>query len=82
MCEEVDDAQERIHRELGEDIPLGRLFGFVEPPLGFYLFLFGAVVAYLLLVELVKQRLYHRLDSRSEPASAREHRPRVPGTGA
>ena len=40
-----------------EDTPLGRLFGFVDPPLGFYLFLLGAGAAYLLLVELVEQAL-------------------------
>ena len=38
--------------------PLGALFGFVEPPPAFYLFLVLAVVAYLLLVEGVKQLLY------------------------
>jgi len=38
--------------------PLGPPFGFVEPPAGFYLFLVAAVGAYLLLVELVKRRLY------------------------
>jgi len=38
--------------------PLGSLIGFVEPPAGFYLFLVGAVAVYLLLVELVKRRLY------------------------
>ena len=46
-----------FHREIGEDTPLGRLFGFVDPPLGFYLFLLGAGAAYLLLVELVEQAL-------------------------
>jgi Mg2+-importing ATPase len=38
--------------------PLGPLLGFVEPPAGFYLFLVAAVGTYLLLVELVKRRLY------------------------
>ena len=38
--------------------PLGQAFGFQEPPPGFYLFLVAAVVAYLLLVELVKRLLY------------------------
>ena len=38
--------------------PLGAAFGFKEPPLGFYLFLIGAVTAYLVLVEAVKGPLY------------------------
>jgi Mg2+-importing ATPase len=38
--------------------PLGAAFGFQEPPLGFYLFLIGAVAAYLVLVEAVKGPLY------------------------
>ena len=38
--------------------PLGALFGFVEPPPAFYLFLVSAVAAYLLLVEGVKRLLY------------------------
>ena len=38
--------------------PLGPVFGFVEPPPGFYLFLVVAVAAYLLLVEVVKRFLY------------------------
>jgi Mg2+-importing ATPase len=38
--------------------PLGSLFGFVEPPPAFYLFLVLAVAAYLLLVEVVKRLLY------------------------
>jgi Mg2+-importing ATPase len=38
--------------------PLGALFGFVEPPPAFYLFLVSAIVAYLLLVEGVKRLLY------------------------
>ncbi len=38
--------------------PLGALFGFVEPPPAFYLFLVSAIAAYLLLVEGVKRLLY------------------------
>ena len=38
--------------------PLGALFGFVEPPPAFYLFLVSAIAAYLLLVEGVKHLLY------------------------
>jgi Mg2+-importing ATPase len=40
--------------------PLGRAFGFVLPPPGFYLFLIAAVAAYLVLVEAVKRRYYSR----------------------
>jgi Mg2+-importing ATPase len=39
--------------------PLGVFFGFVAPPVSFYLFLATAVVAYLTLVEMVK-RLFFR----------------------
>jgi Mg2+-importing ATPase len=39
--------------------PLGAFFGFVAPPLAFYLFLAAAVVTYLVLVEIVK-RLFFR----------------------
>jgi len=39
--------------------PLGAFFGFVVPPARFYLFLAGAVVTYLILVELAK-RLFFR----------------------
>jgi Mg2+-importing ATPase len=45
--------------------PLGPLLGFVEPPAGFYLFLVGAVAVYLLLVEIVKRRLYRRARANS-----------------
>ena len=37
---------------------LGPVFGFVVPPLGYYLFLAAAVTGYLLLVEVVKRLLY------------------------
>ena len=47
--------------------PLGPLLGFVEPPPGFYVFLVCAVAAYLVLVEIVKRRLYRWVDTRSEP---------------
>ena len=39
--------------------PLGAFFGFVAPPLSFYLFLAAAVATYLVLVEIVK-RLFFR----------------------
>jgi Mg2+-importing ATPase len=38
--------------------PIGALFGFVTPPLSFYLFVAATVTAYLLLVEYVKRHLY------------------------
>jgi P-type Mg2+ transporter len=40
--------------------PLARVFGFTPVPAMFFLFLAGAVVTYLLLVELVKRRLMGR----------------------
>jgi Mg2+-importing ATPase len=40
--------------------PVGSLFGFVEPPLAFYLFLVSAIAAYLIIVEAVKRFLYRR----------------------
>ena len=40
--------------------PLGRLFGFVAPPLPFFLILAGMVIVYLLAVEQVKQWFYKR----------------------
>jgi len=60
----------RLLAELGATRDLGWLLGFVEPPLGFYLFLVCAVAAYLLLVEIAKRQLYRRLDTRSDPAMA------------
>jgi P-type Mg2+ transporter len=44
--------------------PIGPLFGFVEPPPGFYVFLVATVSAYLALVEVAKRRLYRYLWSR------------------
>jgi Mg2+-importing ATPase len=41
--------------------PLGAYFGFVPPPLSFYVILFVMVVLYLLLVEVVKSYFYRRL---------------------
>jgi Mg2+-importing ATPase len=40
--------------------PLAGLLGFVPLPAGFFLFLLGVVVTYLLLVEMVKRRLMRR----------------------
>jgi Mg2+-importing ATPase len=41
--------------------PLGAYFGFVPPPMSFYVILFVMVVLYLLLVEVVKSYFYRRL---------------------
>ena len=48
--------------------PLGAFFGFVAPPVSFYLFLAAAVVAYLTLVELVK-RLFFRYYAPRRPTA-------------
>jgi Mg2+-importing ATPase len=40
---------------------LGRVLGFTPLPLSFFLFLAGATVTYLLLVEVVKRKLMRRL---------------------
>jgi Mg2+-importing ATPase len=40
--------------------PLGELFKFVTPPAGFFVFLVGFVVAYLVLVEVVKNWFYRQ----------------------
>ena len=73
----------RDGKETTSSSQLGRLLGFVEPPLGFYVFLVCAVAAYLLLVEIVKRQLYRRLDARSPAkASAHAHRRRAPGKAA
>ena len=60
--------------------PLGPLLGFVEPPAGFYLFLVAAVGVYLVLVELVKRRLYRW--ARSASAGGRKGRGRGQGPRA
>jgi hypothetical protein len=39
-------------------LPVGAWFGFVAPPIGYYLFVAGTVVAYLALVEMVKTAFY------------------------
>jgi Mg2+-importing ATPase len=44
--------------------PLGTFFGFVAPPASFYLFLAGAILAYLVLVEAVKQLFFRTLAPR------------------
>ena len=41
--------------------PLAPMFQFVPPPLAFYPFLVAVVAGYLLTVEFVKRRLFHRL---------------------
>jgi Mg2+-importing ATPase len=44
--------------------PLGAFFGFVAPPVSFYLFLAAAVVTYLTLVELAKRLFFRFLAGR------------------
>jgi P-type Mg2+ transporter len=39
-------------------LPVGAWFGFVTPPPVFYVYLIGVTVAYLALVEIVKQVVY------------------------
>jgi Mg2+-importing ATPase len=39
--------------------PLGHYFGFVPPPIQFYLILAAMAVSYLLVVELVKKAFYN-----------------------
>jgi Mg2+-importing ATPase len=48
--------------------PLGELFEFAQPPLLFYLILAGLVMAYLLLVEIVKKWFVRRYSNRLELA--------------
>jgi Mg2+-importing ATPase len=50
--------------------PLGKLFGFVEPPVLFYPFLVCIVAAYLALAEIVKRWFYRRYYSLLEQVSA------------
>lgn len=46
--------------------PLGDLFGFIAPPIKFFAFLAGFVVAYLALVEILKRVFYKRYAHRLE----------------
>jgi len=45
---------------------IGKLFGFEKPPLSFYIILAGLIVAYLMLVEIVKKWFYKRYTHRLE----------------
>lgn len=47
--------------------PLGIHFGFVPPPAKFYFILGGMVIAYLFIVEIVKQAFYKWWESREQP---------------
>ncbi|MGF7176104.1 magnesium-translocating P-type ATPase [Azospirillum doebereinerae] len=47
--------------------PLGAFFGFVVPPVSFYLFLAAAVATYLLLVETVKRLFFRCIAPRPGP---------------
>jgi Mg2+-importing ATPase len=48
---------------------VGALFGFVEPPLGFFAFLLALIVTYLVLVEITKMWFYKRYGYRAEQSS-------------
>jgi Mg2+-importing ATPase len=54
--------------------PLGALFGFVEPPLTFFIFLAFLICAYLVLVETVKRWFYTRYAYRLEQVLAPQKR--------
>lgn len=49
--------------------PVGKLFGFVAPPLEFFMVLGGMLLAYILLVEVVKNWFYKRYFYRLDTAS-------------
>src|SRR4029077_20270116 len=49
--------------------PVGRWFGFVAPPPLFFVFLIGATIAYLALVEITKRIFYHFTAGRSPRAA-------------
>jgi Mg2+-importing ATPase len=55
--------------------PLGALFGFVEPPLAFFIVLAVLICTYLMLVEIVKTWFYKRYAYRLEQALAVKKRP-------
>jgi P-type Mg2+ transporter len=50
-------------------LPVGRWFGFVAPPPLFFVFLIGATIAYLALVEITKRIFYHFTAGRSPRAA-------------
>jgi Mg2+-importing ATPase len=52
---------------------VGKLFGFIEPPREFFVFLAGMIVTYLTLVELVKRWFYKRYAYRMEQTSVSKH---------
>ena len=52
---------------------VGNLFGFVEPPREFFVFLAGMIITYLTLVELVKRWFYRRYAYRMEQTSVSKH---------
>jgi Mg2+-importing ATPase len=55
--------------------PLGALFGFVEPPLTFFIVLAVLICAYLMLVEIVKRWFYKRYAYRLEQILVPQKRP-------
>ncbi len=50
-------------------LPIGGWFGFVAPPPLFFVFLIGATIAYLALVEITKRIFYHFTAARSPRAA-------------
>lgn len=55
--------------------PLGALFGFVEPPLAFFIVLAVLICAYLMLIEIVKRWFYKRYAYRLEQILVPQKRP-------
>ena len=46
--------------------PAGNLFGFVKPPITFFIFLAGITGSYLILMDIIKSMFYRRFASRSD----------------
>jgi len=46
--------------------PLGNLFGFVKPPITFFIFLVGITGSYLILMDMIKSMFYKRFASPSD----------------
>jgi Mg2+-importing ATPase len=48
-------------------LPIGRWFGFVEPPPLFFVYLIVATATYLAVVEITKRLFYHVMAGRLQP---------------